>query len=100
MATIKELFAKELAELETLRDEIKVKAHLARADFKDEVAKLETQWPAVEKVAKDIEAASAEVATQLEKAGREVFADLRKGYESLVGKKDPADASKEPPGQA
>lgn len=99
MATIKELFAKELAELETLRDEIKVKAHLARADFKDEVAKVEAQWPAVEKVAKDIEAASAEVAAQLEKAGREVFADLRKGYESLV-KKSSSAAPKGPPEQA
>ncbi len=92
MTTIKELFAKELAELETLRDEIRVKAHLARADFKDELAKVEAHWPAVEKVARDIEATSAEVGQQLEKAGRDAFAELRKGYASLVGK----DEGKEP----
>ena len=46
MPTLKELFSKELDDLKTLRDEIRVKAHLARADMKDEIAKLRGLDPA------------------------------------------------------
>lgn len=94
MATLKEYFSKELSELQTLRDELRLKAHLAKADFKDELTKLDAKWPAVEKAAQDIEAASAEVGTQIEKAAKEVFADLRKAYDELVTK-----SKSEPPAQ-
>jgi predicted nuclease with TOPRIM domain len=86
MPTLKELFSKELDDLKTLRDEIRVKAHLARADMKDEIAKLESKWPEVEKAAKEIEAASLEAGEHIEKAAQEVFSDLRKAYEDLVAK--------------
>jgi ParB-like chromosome segregation protein Spo0J len=41
-------FQRELDALQTIRDELKLKAHLAKADVKDELDRLETRWQRVE----------------------------------------------------
>lgn len=84
MTTLKALFSKELEDLKTLRDELRVKAHLARADLNDELDKLEAKWPAVEQAAKAFEATTLEVSTQVEKVAREALGELRKAYDELL----------------
>jgi hypothetical protein len=93
MTTLKALFSKELDDLKTLRDELRVKAHLARADLNDELDKLETKWPAVEQAAKNFEAATLEVSAQVEKAAREGLGELRKAYDELVARPKPPEAT-------
>jgi hypothetical protein len=100
MTTLKALFSKELDDLKTLRDELRVKAHLARADLNDELDKLETKWPAVEQAAKNFEAATLEVSAQVEKAAREGLGELRKAYDELVARPKPPEATASKPPEA
>jgi len=44
MEDMKKKFAEMKAEIEQLRDEVKLKAHLGKAEAKDELEKLEKQW--------------------------------------------------------
>ena len=46
--TLKATFKRELDALATLRDELKVKAHLAKADVKDEWNRLESRFQTFE----------------------------------------------------
>ena len=46
--TIKNTFKRELEALATIRDELKLKAHLAREDAKDEIDRLETKYRPVD----------------------------------------------------
>lgn len=100
MTTLKALFSKELQDLKTLRDELRVKAHLARADLGDELDKLETKWPAVEQAAKAFEATTMEVGTQVEKVAREALSDLRRAYDELVVHPKPPEAAATKPPEA
>ena len=43
---MKKMMAEKKAEIEQLRDEIKLKAHLGKAEAKDELDKLEKEWDA------------------------------------------------------
>jgi archaellum component FlaC len=47
MAEMKKKIDEMKAEIEQLRDELKLKAHLGQADAKDELAKLEQRWDAL-----------------------------------------------------
>ncbi|MFO0725389.1 MAG: hypothetical protein U1E65_16520 [Myxococcota bacterium] len=95
MSKLKDLFHKELEDLKTLRDELKVKAHLAKADISDELEKLDQKWPAVEKqvekVAKEVETGLNQAGKEIEKAATEAFGELKKAYQDLAAR------SKEPP---
>lgn len=100
MTTLKALFSRELDELKTLRDELRVKAHLARADLTDELDKLEAKWPAVEQAAKAFEATTLEVTTQVEKVARDALGELRKAYDELVVHAKPPEAAASTPPEA
>ena len=44
MENMKKMMGEKKAEIEQLRDEIKLKAHLGKAEAKDELDKLEKEW--------------------------------------------------------
>jgi hypothetical protein len=48
MSMVKETVTREIAALRTLRDELRVKAHLFKADLRDEWAKVEARFEVVE----------------------------------------------------
>ncbi len=77
---IKEESARVLTELQTLRDEIKLKMHLANAEGKDAWNKLEPQLAALEqRVGNAAESAVGEI----KNAGSELKAGFDRLYKSL-----------------
>jgi len=70
-------------ELKQIRDELKVRVHLAAADAKDEWAQLEKKWDhmraRVERVGDVAEDAAEDVGEALASVGKE----LKKGYERV-----------------
>jgi hypothetical protein len=72
-----------VGELKQIRDELRVRVHLAKADAKDEWAQLEKKWEHVraraERVGDVAEDAAEEVGDAISKLGNE----LKKGYERV-----------------
>lgn len=83
MSEVKEQMTKALEQLKQQRDELQVQLHLAKADAKDEWARLESQW---EEVKPKLEAAREEVNKTAESVGTALgmaIEELKKGYERL-----------------
>ena len=83
MSEVKEQMTKALEQLKQQRDELQVQLHLAKADAKDEWARLESQW---EEVKPKLEAAREEVSKTAESVGTALgmaIEELKKGYERL-----------------
>lgn len=83
MADLKEQMTKTLEQLKQLRDELQVKLHLAKADAKDEWARLEKQW---QEVKPKLEAAREEAGKTAESVGAalgQAIDELKKGYDRL-----------------
>lgn len=76
-------FERELAALETIRDELKLKAHLAKADVKDELNRLETKWQRVEE---ELRRSAEHVKQPLADIGQDtksLVKELKQGFESV-----------------
>jgi hypothetical protein len=83
MSERKERFEKMVSSLKQVRDELKVKIHLGKAEAKDEWEKLEGKWQELkahgETVAGAVEDSAKDVGSALELVGGE----LKVGYERL-----------------
>lgn len=84
MTTLKERLMKEFEEIKTMRDEMRVKAHLARADLKDQIDKLERRWPEVETAAREVEKLSAQAGETIAKTAKDLFDEVRDAYTKVV----------------
>ena len=71
------------AEIEQLRDEIKLKAHLGKADAADEVEKLEKDWKSFLSKYKPLADEAERTAENAGAALRMVADELKAGYERL-----------------
>ncbi|MBX3319476.1 MAG: hypothetical protein KF876_14275 [Nitrospira sp.] len=83
MSDVREQMTKALDHLKQQRDELQVQLHLAKADAKDEWARLETQW---DEIKPKLEAAREEVGKTAESVGAALgmaIEELKKGYERL-----------------
>ena len=83
MAEVTEQIAKALEHLKQQRDELQVQLHLAKADAKDEWARLESQW---DEIKPKLDAAREEVGKTAESVGAALglaIDELKKGYERL-----------------
>ncbi len=83
MADVKEQITNALEHFKQQRDELQVQLHLAKADAKDEWARLENQW---EDIKPKLEAAKEEVGKTAESVGAALslaIDELKKGYERL-----------------
>jgi hypothetical protein len=74
---------REIKSLAQLRDEIRLKAHLLRADLRDEFNRLETEWQRLNRELEPLKDAAAESAKELSFSTRQVFRSLRHGYERI-----------------
>jgi len=63
-----------------IRDELRLKAHLLRADLRDQVERLEHEFTALEREIRPAGAAVAESAKELDASTRELLKTLRAGY--------------------
>jgi hypothetical protein len=83
MTDAKQQIIKAAEHLKQQRDELRVKLHLAKAEAKDEWAKLEKQW---EEMRPKLEAAKEEAGKTAESVGTALglaLEELKKGYERL-----------------
>lgn len=83
MAEVPEQITKALEHLKQQRDELHVQLHLAKADAKDEWARLESRW---DEIKPKLEAAREEVGKTTESVGAALglaIDELKKGYERL-----------------
>jgi hypothetical protein len=76
-------FKRELEALATVRDELKLKAHLAKADIKDELDELEAKWLRVHEQLERTKAHAKQDVQALGQNVRELMLDLKQGYESI-----------------
>lgn len=86
MADAKEQMTKAVEHLRQQRDELQLKLHLAKADAKDEWARLENQW---EEIRPKLEAAREEAGKTAESVSTALglaIDELKKGYERLKGR--------------
>jgi ribosome-associated translation inhibitor RaiA len=83
MADAKEQMTKAVEYLKQQRDELQVQLHLAKADAKDEWARLEKQW---DEIHPKLEAAREEAGKTAESVSAALglaIDELKKGYERL-----------------
>lgn len=73
-------FQRELDALATIRDELKLKAHLARADLKTELAALEDRWALAEEQLRRSAAHVKQDAKLVEYRFTQLIDDLKTGF--------------------
>lgn len=81
--TIRNTFKRELDALATIRDELKLKAHLARKEVQDEVNELEKKWRLAEE---ELERAKTHAKGEVGRIGQDVkslLLELKQGYASV-----------------
>lgn len=76
---------RDFEDLKRMRDELRLQAHLAKADLRDAVARLEERWPEVEAGVERMEKATGHAVNELAKAAKEMVSDLRKAYRKHLG---------------
>lgn len=69
--------------VKTLRDEIRVQAHLAKRDAADELDHLEEKWQSVDKRRHEIQDVAEETASEARAGLRLVLEELREGYRKI-----------------
>jgi hypothetical protein len=74
---------KELDELRRIRDELRVRAHLGKAEVRDRWETLERGFAALESRAKRTSRAAEEPLRKVEKDLRKLAKDLRDGYRQI-----------------
>lgn len=73
----------EVDELKRVRDELKVQAHLGKAEAKETWNRLEAHWPTVENKIKEIEASAVDLADELVESTKSLVDEIRQGYQKM-----------------
>ena len=76
-------FKREVEALQTIRDELKLKAHLARKDVQDEIDRLEAKYRLVEE---ELARAKSHTKAEVSKVGddlKTLLVDLKQGYAAV-----------------
>lgn len=76
-------FKAELAALATLRDELKLKMHLARADVKSQLDDLERRWQLAEEQLRRTKEHVKQDTALVEHRLVQLVADLKQGYQNV-----------------
>lgn len=73
----------ELAELRRARDELRVQAHLGKAEAKALWQRVEQKWPDVEARVAELENASADAARKIGDAASDLLKEIKDAYKKL-----------------
>ncbi len=76
---------KDIKSLEQLRDELKLKLHLFKADMKDEWTRIEADWQKLQGQMKPVQKAAEKTATDVKVASERLFETVKRGYERIKG---------------
>ncbi len=69
--------------IKTQRDELRVQAHLAKAEFKDEWEELEHKWDAAEKNLHHFQQETKETTEDIKKTAKIVMEELSSAYDRI-----------------
>ena len=83
MADVGEILAKELDQLRTVRDELRVKLHLGGAEAKERWEQLEKSWSQAEAKLRRLRDESKEDLDHVSEAARNLLNEIRAGYEHV-----------------
>ena len=81
--TLRERLEKELEDLRTTRDELRVRLHLGRLDAQSQWEQIEKQWQHVESKFKHAGEAGREIAEDIGEATSLAVEELKEAYEKL-----------------
>lgn len=80
MSRLQTAMKNDLQMLKLLRDEIRLQAHLLKADTKDQWGQLEEQWHKLQAHVDRAEVAVADARKEVDAAGAQLVDSLKKGY--------------------
>lgn len=80
--SLRDSMHRELAHLATMRDELRVQAKLAKAEFTHELEQLETRWQHVQGEVRRL-ATDPKIRGELETSARRVLDELKGSYERI-----------------
>lgn len=83
MGTVSSTIGQEMETLRALRDELRVRAHLAKSEVRQRLDDLETKWLTLEDKARSVQQASSETATNVREAAALLMEELRRGYQEI-----------------
>lgn len=69
--------------LKTQRDELRVQAHLARAEFRDEWEELEEKWQKTEQAIDRLQDQAVETTAEMQNSARVVMEEIGKAYDRI-----------------
>ncbi|MBI2373661.1 MAG: hypothetical protein HYV07_06645 [Deltaproteobacteria bacterium] len=81
----KEKLETELSELETLRDELRLQAHLGKVEAKAQWEKAESTWAEVRRRLLELESVSGDAAKEVGRAAKGLLDEIRAGYDKMAG---------------
>jgi prefoldin subunit 5 len=81
--TLRGTFKRELEALGTIRDELKLKAHLARKDVQDEIDRLEAKYCAVDEELRRAKSHAKEEVSKIGDDLKTLLVDLKQGYAAV-----------------
>ena len=84
MSNLKDLLELEAKNLRTTRDELRVRAHLGRADFNEAWEKVEGKWHRLEGELKRLNMQSRGPVDEVEQGLRDLMAEVRDGYRRMT----------------
>jgi hypothetical protein len=83
MEEIKTTFKRELDALATIRDELKLKAHLARKDVQDELVRLESKYRLVDEELGRATSHAASEAARIRAEVKGLLVELKQDYDAV-----------------
>jgi len=83
MSRLKQAFHNDVQALELLHDELKLQAHLLKADAKDRWQELESKWSQLKQQLKSAKAAAEAAEPKIDAAAQQLVDALKAGYADL-----------------
>ena len=74
--------------LKTQRDEMKVQAHLARAEFRDEWNEVEEKWQKAEQALNRMQDQAIETTAEMQKSAKVIMEEIASTYERIKQRLD------------
>jgi DNA repair exonuclease SbcCD ATPase subunit len=74
--------------LKTQRDEMKVQAHLARAEFRDEWNEVEEKWQKAEQALSHVQDQAIETTAEMQKSAKVIMEEIASTYERIKQRLD------------
>ena len=74
--------------LKTQRDEMKVQAHLARAEFRDEWNEVEEKWQKAEQALGRVQDQAIETTAEMQKSAKVIMEEIASTYERIKQRLD------------